>query len=324
MKKAILFSIGVLFFLTGCGTSINLTKYSPIQAPKASHMPSPSELENKKPTVVIMNINDNGIETAIKARAGKAMGTRLNTELAQSGEVNIIKRLKNTNLENEVKRAEITKSLGGNGVDYIVTGKIDNASYNWKFYEARTWRDKKGRVHYIPPYIKYIACVSGNIQIYSLPDLIVKSTIPVKSCVYETVNARSSYQAKRSNPALVRSAAISAIDDAKYPLENFFAPKGYILEIRRNEDGELIAKLTIGSEDGVKEGDKVDIYTLKDYINPITNKKTIQTVKIAKGKVSNQIGPHFSWIIIDKDDINPGYTLHIGDFAKIKKEFSFF
>ena len=324
MKKAVGFSLTILFLLTGCGTSINLTEYSPIQAPKASHMPSAKQLENKKPNVIVMDVNDNGIDTAIKARAGKAMGTRLNADLVQSGEVNVIKRLKNTNLESEVKRAEITKSLGGSGVDYIVTGKIDNASYNWEFYRAVTWRDKKGRIHYIPPYIKYTACVSGNIQIYSIPDLIIKSTIPLKSCVYENENARSPYQAKRSNPALVRQAAINAIDNVKYPLENFFAPKGYILEIRRDKDGELIAKLTIGSEDGVEEGDKVDIYTLKDYTNPITNKKTVQTIKIAQGKVSNQIGPHFSWIIIDEDDINQGYTLHIGDFAKIKKEFSLF
>lgn len=324
MKKSIILSVGALFLITGCGTSINLTKYSPIQAPKASHMPSPDELQSKKPNVIVMDLDNNHIKLAEEAEAGKAMATTINGGLASSHEVNIVKRLDNTDLKDEVKLSQKLKSLGDKTANYIVTGKIDNATYNWTFHEESTWTDKKGRVHVIPPSISYKACVSGNVNVYKLPDLKVLDTIPVEACATDSEDARSPSQARKSNPGLVRNAATEAADDATYPLMNFFSPKGYITEVRKNKDGDLIAKLTIGTDDGLKEGDTVKIYTIKDSINPLTNKKESNIVEVAVGKVSNQNGPHFAWIIIDKDDINPGYTIHIGDFAKVEKEESWF
>ena len=319
MKKILGSSLVIgAFLLTGCGTNINLAKYSPINAPKAPHMPSQEELNNKKPNVIVMDIDDNDIEVAKEAKAGKAMAAKINEDLGASNEVRIVKRLNNINLKDEVKKTEVLKSLGDNSANYIVTGKINNATYKWEFNERKIITDKKGRVHVIPPFISYEACVSGNVEVYKLPELELQTSIPVKACTHEREDARSPYEAKKKNPSLVREAAVEAADDAKYPLMNFFAPKGYITEIRKNKDGDLIAKITIGSADGLKEGDKVKIYTIEDSVNQLTNKKESHTIQIGVGKVSNQIAPHFAWIIIE--EVEPNKTLHIGDFAKVEKE----
>jgi len=322
MKRILSFSVISLFLLTGCSHKINLAEYSPISAPKAKHMPSKEELSNKKPSVLVMDINNNRIEIAQKAKAGEVMATKINGELAASKIVNVVKRLKSTNLEDEVKKIQIMKSLGINNANYIITGKIDNATYNYQFYEAYIYKDKKGRYHRVPPKITYESCVSGNIKVYSLPDLKIKITIPVKACAYQSQDARKPSDAIKYNPSLIRKAAIEAADDAIYPLENFFAPKGYIEEIRKKDD-QFIIKVTIGIEDGLKPGDDVYIYTIKDFKNNLTGKIDSEEKMIGKGIVSdNEIGRHYAWIIVD--ELKEGYILHIGDYVKPHKSQSFF
>jgi len=322
MKKILGFSAVSLLLLTGCSHKINLAEYYPINAPKAKHMPSKEELAGKKPNVLVMDINNNGIEIAKKAKAGEAMATKINGELANSKIVNVVKRLKSTNLEDEVKRAQIAKSLGANNAGYVITGKIDNATYTYQFHEAYTYRDRKGRYHRVPPSISYESCVSGNIKVYSLPDLQVKKTIPVDGCVHQSQDARSPSDAIKYNPSLVRKAAVEAADDATYPLENFFAPKGYIEEVRKKGD-DLIIKVTIGTEDGLKPGDDVYIYTIEDVKNNLTGKVDSEEKMIGKGIVSdNEVGKHYAWIIVD--EIKPGYAIHIGDYVKPHKSQSLF
>ena len=320
-KKVLLGAVSSLLVLTGCGSSINLSKYSPTNAPKAQVMPSKKELAGKKPNVIVMDVDNNNIPVAKKAEAGKAISTKINGELAASNEVNIVQRLKSTNLEDEVKRAELAKTLGTKGVNYVIGGKIDNATYTWAFHEAQRWTDKKGRVHVTPPYISYESCVSGNIKVLSLPDLKVVKTIPIEACAHDSEDARYPSQAKKYDASLVRKAAVEAADDATYPLKNFFAPKGYIQEIRRNGD-DLIAQVTIGKKDGLKTGQDVNIYTVKIFTNKLTGQKEKEEVKIGEGTVSNQIGNNYAWIIVN--DLNDGETLHIGDYIKPVAKEGFF
>ena len=320
-KKLFLSGISSLFILTGCGSSINLNKFSPTNAPKAQIMPTKAELAGKKPNVIVMDADNNNIPVAQKAEAGRTIGTKINGSLAASNEVNIIQRLKSTNLEDEVKRAELAKSLGAKGVNYVVGGKISNATYTWAFHEEQRWTDKKGRVHVTPPYISYESCISGNIKVLSLPNLKIVKTIPIEACSHDSEDARYPSQARKYDPSLVRKAAMEAADDATYPLKNFFAPKGYIEEIRRNGD-DLIAEVTIGTQNGLKTGQDVEIYTIKIMTNKLTGQKHKESVKIGEGTVSNQIGNDYAWIIIN--NLKDGATLHIGDYIKPVSKEGFF
>ena len=320
-KKLLLSSISSLIILTGCGSSINLNKYSPTNAPKAQAMPSKAQLAGKKANVIVMDAGNNNIAIAKKAEAGNTIGTKINGALAASNEVNIIQRLKSTNLEDEVKRAELAKTLGTKGVNYIIGGKIANATYNWTFHEESRWTDKKGRVHITPPSISYESCISGNIKVLSLPNLNIVKTIPIDACVHDSEDARSPSQARRYDASLVRRAAMEAADDATYPLKNFFAPKGYIEEIRRNGD-DLIAEVTIGTKNGLKTGQDVVFYTLKTITNKLSGKSHKEAVKTGEGTVSNQIGNDYAWIIVN--NIEDGATLHIGDYIKPVSKEGFF
>ena len=105
-----------------------------------------------------------------------------------------------------------------------------------------------------------------------------------------------------------------AVSNAYNSIKKFFAPRGYIYEVRKNGD-ELIAKITLGKNQGIKEGMKLNIYDLKK--DPLTGE--IEKYKIGEGKVSNIIFENSCWITVDMDN----GELKIGDMVKPNFETSF-
>jgi len=317
-------NILIAFFLlfVGCSHKINLSEYNPIKAPKAAYMPTKQELSKKKYSVLILDFDNNNLILAKKADIGKIIALTFKNELSYSNIVKIIQRLKKTNLKEEIKRSQIAKSLNIKTVDYIIYGKVIDVTYDYTYHKARYWKDKKGRVHREPPYISYKACVSANVELFSLKDFHIVSSFPISDCAYKSYVINGYYKIIKYNPLLIRQAAINAVNDKIYPLENFLAPKGYIEEIRKKDD-EFIIKVTIGMKEGLGPGDDVYIYTIKKVKNKLTGENILEKEIIGKGIVSdNEVGENYAWIIVEK--LKENSILHIGDFIKLHKSNSFF
>ena len=62
-------------------------------------------------------------------------------------------------------------------------------------------------------------------------------------------------------------------------IKNFFSQKGYIFDAKKNKD-DLIIKTTLGSDSGAIEGNKVVIYTKREYINQVSKKKEVIELKM--------------------------------------------
>ena len=328
MKNTVikLTSITVLgMLLTGCGTEINLAKYKPTTMQKTKYMPSKKEMTNNElPKVIIMDIDNNNIKVAKQAALGKSIATNINTNLSAAKTVKLIKRVENISydkmLKNEVKAAELAKEMGTDvgQADYILTGQLSNASYDHTFNEGHYYyvKTKHGTERrYQPPFISYKACAVGNIKIFTLPNLEEADSFEFNECSSSSENARSASDAKLRNDGLVREAGAEAADTVKYPLKNFFAKKGYIYEMKKDGD-DIIVKTTLGTRFGAKEGDKVEIYTVEDFTNSLTNETKKTTVKIGTGTISNQLNKDFSWVIVN--DVKEGKKIEAGDFIKIK------
>jgi hypothetical protein len=287
-------------------------------------------MSNELPKVIIMDIDDNGMKIAKQAKLGRSIATDINTNLAQAKSVKIVKRVNKVSYEKmlskEVKAAELSKELGTDvgQADYILTGQLSNASYDHTFRAAYTSyvKTKHGtRAIHHPPSISYKACAVGNIKIFALPNLDEAKSIDFDECSHSSEEARSPSDAKLRNDGLVREAGNEAADTAKYPLKNFFAKKGYIYEMRKDGD-DLIIKTTLGTKFGAKEGEDVEIYAVETLTNSLTGVSKDTVVKIANGKISNQLNSDFSWIIVD--DLDEGKNIEAGDFIKIKYEEGFF
>ena len=317
----------ITILLSGCGAELKLSEYTKSTLSKTNHMPSKSELNVKSKKVIMMPLDNNEIKIAKNAKLGNSMISKLNTKLASSKNVRIIKRVQKLNnslkLAQEVKASELSKEIGSDigQADFIITGQINNATYEHTFhegyyYDCKNSEGKKVRC-YSKPYMSYRSCVEGSLKVFQLPELLEVFSEPFNRCSSNSTEVRSSRNIKRSDNGLVRKAGSSAIDKVIYPLSNFFAKKGYIYQQRVKSD-EKIIKVTIGSEDGAIKGDKVFIYRVVDEINPLTGEKIIEDIKIGEGIISNQITAHNSWIIID--EMYENYIVKSGDYVKIFKE----
>jgi TolB-like protein len=313
--------------LSGCGTAIKLSNYQPQNLKKADNIPSKERLmSNDLPKVIVMDINDNGIEIARQSKLGKSIATNINTNLAKAKSVKLIKRVENISYEkmisNEIKAAELSKEIGADvgQADYILTGQISNATYDHTFREGYYYNvtTKEGKeLRYQPPAITYKACSMGNIKIFMLPTLEEAETFEFNECSSTSEEARSAYQAKKRNDGLVRKSASEAADTIKYPLKNFFAKKGYIFEMMKDDDN-IIVKTTLGKQFGAIEGEEVDIYSIETFENSLTGESKKTEVKIATGTISNQLNKDFSWIIIN--NVMENKEIKAGDYIKIKYE----
>ena len=330
IKQYSLLILGVVL-LTGCGTSLNLAKYSPATLEKAKHMPSKEKMiSNEFYKVIVMDIDNADITIAKQARLGSSMATKINSLLAKGKSVKLVKRINKSNyskmIASEIKASELSKELDTDvgQADYIITGQLSNSTFDHFFREGYYYKvkTKKGTIRrYAPPSMTYESCAAGNIKIFELPSLNEADSFEFNECARKSTDVRSSRDYNRRNDGLVRDAGDESADTVSYKLKNFFSKKGYIYEMKK-DGSDTIVKVTLGSENGAKEGEEVNIYAIEDNYNPLTDVTKQETIKIGIGKISNQLTPSSAWIIVD--ELNEGKNIHAGDFVKIEYTEGFF
>lgn len=322
LKMSLVVVSAILF--TGCSAGLNLRDYSKAPLPKTENMPSKGLMQGHQAKVIMMPLDNDGIQVAENARLGNSMISKVNAELAEGKSVKIVKRVKKSNysqlLAKEVAASELSKELGIDvgQADFIISGQISNATYEHTFTEAYYYKckDSNGNVGkcYAPASMSYKSCVEGDIKVFKLPTLDEAFSKPFDQCTHTSTQVRSASDVVKENNGLVRKAGLEAADTATYPLKNFFATKGYIYEKRTKGDDKIL-KTTLGLKNGAVKGESVNIYSVVDDSNSLTDKTTKETIKIGEGTISDQITPNSSWVIVDK--MFNGYTPKAGDYVKI-------
>jgi len=287
--KRIMLSVSAIAVLSGCGTSINLTKYKPTTLDKSKNMPSTEKMmSDKLPKVIIMDIDNNGIKVASQAKVGSAIATKVNSLLAKGKSVKIAKRVTKSSYEKilskEVEAAQLSKELGTDvgQVDDIITGQLSTASYEHEFkegyyYKVKTKNGTERR--YQPPMMNYKSCVVGNLKIFALPSLNEEASYEYDECSSSSTEVRSANDVVQRNDGLVRKAALEGADTVSYSLKNFFSKKGYIYESRLKDEDQII-KTTLGSKYGAKKGEDVVIYAIEDNTNSLTGVTSKENISL--------------------------------------------
>ncbi|GAB6075059.1 hypothetical protein [Nautilia lithotrophica] len=300
----------VLLFL-GCSSKINLADYRPTFVPKNSVAPTDFSPKIKKISIVrFPKYNYRHLDLSQNATY------RLSFLLQNSKFVKVLRIIDENQINDEIKTAEIAKETKSDiGADYLIKGSILNVTYTPKYHRGYYYyvKNKNGQKirKYSPPYYSYEACTQINIQIFNLPEFNNDYDRIFSACSYYSDNI--SYTRFYSN--LIIKALNKTISNAYNSIKKFFAPKGYIYEVRKNGD-DLIAKITLGANQGMYEGLKLNIYDLKK--DPVTGE--IEKYKIGEGEVSNIIFGNSCWITIDLDD---NKQLKIGDMVEPNFDTSF-
>ncbi len=309
-----------LLLFSGCGTGIaNLNAYRPYEIPRADVMPSKQALKGEKVKVVITSIDDSGFNEARSANLGKALMRMIETKIAKDKAIEVLDRSATQKFEDEMRLSEMNGVVSEDNIildsaDYAISGELKNASFTSRFVQARQWTDDKGKVYVTPAHYVYTAEVDGQIKIYALPSMRIEKIIPFSD--NKSRNEDSKFLGKRAyvDHGLLNKAAEDAIHGARIELKNFFAPKGYIIEAREL-DGDKIVKISLGSQDGIKEGDELEIFTKKRVQNLLTEDESIESHRIARAKISDKIQKRSAWAEIE-DELD-GDEIHLGDEVKV-------
>lgn len=324
----------LVLILSSCLPTIkNFDKYQKQFASKSDYMPSESELENKLLKVAIFDFEEGDIEVAKQAKSGQAVATSLENLLSKYRLAELVDRKATEKLQKEVQLSEMNKTgsyAGPKVADYAVSGVISNASFSNKYVDGSTYvNPKSGAVISIPPKFIYSSQVAGNIKIYELPSLTVVNTIELDGKSIRTENVQqdggislggikiggTQEGGLERDDGLVRQASADAVDEAEAAIRNAFAKRGFVLE-KRSFEGKSIFKINLGSEDGIKHGDKFEVIGQYESVNAISGKSEIERRVIATGVISDKIDPKNCWIILD--DKKQDAVLRVGDMVKMK------
>ncbi len=314
-------------------TISNFNAYLPQQFPKTNFMPSIDLVDGKPPKVVVFELDEGKNEIANQADLGKSITVSVENVLTENRLAELVDRKIATKLEQEIVLAEMNKTGSYKGpqvADYAISGTIGNAGFTKKYSGGFVIPNKDGTLTKTAPKFTYTSDVSGNIKIYELPSMQVVANLEFagKKSKSEEVKTNNNIsigglvefggqkaEGLNRDDGLVRNAGKEAIDNVSFDIKNFFAKKGFILEKRALKD-KVIFKISVGSADGIKVGDKFEVIGKYETQNAITSKSEIERRIITSGVVSDKIDPKSSWVLIDDSDVVN--SVRLGDMVQFK------
>jgi len=319
-KLSVMLASAALLLFSGCGTALdNLNAFKPDPIQKATLMPSQKALAGEKFKVVFMSVEDAGFKEAKGANLGKALTRMLESEIGRDQSVDILDRKVAEKFQNEIKLGEMNGAIAGentllDSANYIVLGELKNASFTSRFVQRSSWVDDKGYRHVIPAHYIYTAEVDGEIKIFELPSLKIKKIISFSDNKSRTED--SEYRGNRVyvDNGLMNKAGEDAIHTARIELKNFLAPKGYLIGAR-SYDGKRIIKISLGSDNGIQEGNTIQIKTKKTVVDQLTEKTDVEEYVVGSATVSDKIQKRTAWAHLDS--IAEGEDIHLGDEVKV-------
>ncbi len=311
-----LVSAAVLVSMSGCGPKVKLAEYKPVSIAKASIMPTASELEHKKPKVVVMALQNGSTELVQRINGGKEVADSTESILVSSKLVELVDRSAATKLQSELSLAELKGDnrqayKGPEIADLAIAGSLGSGGVSSKFTESKTYCDDKGKCFTTPATCSYQGSVGGTMKIYELPSLKVVDSFSLSGS--HSYSEEGSCKYNFDKEGLVSKAAQNAPSSIKVNLLNQFSPKGYITE-RRNNDDKAIFMAQLGTTHGAVYNLKVKIYAMRSNINPLNGSVSNEEVYLGEGKVSDQITPNTSWILIEDKEVAD--QIRLGDYIK--------
>ena len=336
-KNSLIISLAII--ISSCAPKIpHFNSYLPQQIPRTDFMPSADLVDGKPPKIVVFELDEGANETAQQADLGKSMTVAVENVLTENRLAELVDRKIAIKLEKEIALAEMSKTGSYKGpvvADYAISGAIGGAGFTKKYSAGFIIPNRNGTFTRIVPKFTYTSDVSGNIKVYELPSMKVVNSFEFsgKKSKSEEVKTNNNLsigglvefggqrvEGLNRDDNLVRNAGKEAIDNISFEIKNFFAKKGFIME-KRSLKNKVIFKISSGSADGIKVGDKFEVIGKYGIENALTGKSEVENRIIASGVVSDKVDPRSSWVLID--DQESVDLIRLGDVVQFKYKRSF-
>ncbi len=319
--------VGVAALLAGCasGTGIEDPRSWPAASmDNAEFQPSAERLDpaslNRRTRVIILQPKD----SASQPRMGLADHAQAGLEsvLSREGGAETVDRSMGDRLGKELELIEMrgtsNKRYDGPAVaDFAVTVSLGAASWSSRYQQAVVAPPKDGKpgAVLVPAGFVNAAKSAMSVRLYELPSM--------RMVMQEVVEGEISHpgQPLQLTPnqvgQLLRDATTGGIEKVKGKLLTELSPRGYIVD-RRAKDKKSIFRALISSQTGAKEGDTVEIFTLRQEVIEIGNSRrtTMEEVKVATGCVTSSVQAESSWVIVH--DEAAAARVRKGDVVRVR------
>jgi hypothetical protein len=335
-SSVILFAL----IINSCSPKIsNFNAYLPYPLPKTNFMPSAEVADGKPPKVVVFELDEGANQSAKDADLGRTLAVNVENVLTQNRLAELVDRKIASKLEKEIALAEMNKTGSYKGpavADYAISGAISGAGFNKKYNAGYIIPNQNGGFTKTAPKFTYTGDVAGNLKIYELPSMNVVGNVEFAGKKSRSENVKTDNnmsiggliefggqkaEGLNRDDDLVRQAGKEAVENAAVDIKNFFAKKGFILE-KRVLKNKTIFKISVGSADGIKIGDKFEVIGRYEIENAITGKSEIESRIIGSGEVADKIDPKSSWVLIE--DVDAVNAIRLGDVVRFKYKRSWF
>jgi hypothetical protein len=324
MKMLKLPKILTLLVLFSCSTTIkDFDKYQKSPLLQTEFMPNPDLIYTKLPSVVIFPFQTTN-------RNAQTIGA---TSITESEIVSILttnrlatvqdrKNLKK--LEEEIKLSEVQSGKNSvlNSANYAIDGEVSSITFSSKYRhdtDSEAYGLSKSEGY------EYTAFAQGYLKIIEIPSLSTVETILFSATVVDFQESKGTNlslgkfnfsgkdKPKEFDENLARMAIKKAIQSNAYKLKTAFAKTGYIMEKRILKD-KVIFLVSLGSRDGIKQEDKVEILQKYEDLNVLTGKREILQRKIAVGTVADKTEESKTWIVVPNEK---AHLIKLGDPVKL-------
>lgn len=318
--RPILKSVLILIFISSCAPKIkNFDKYQNSAINESQFLPSKEELKQPLPKVIVFDFDDKNILVAKNANLSNSLAKNVEAIITENKLAEIVDRDLGQKLKDEIALAQINGDLSYQGPaisDFAITGTIFNANFTSNYIDSKSsYNSKTKQYTYTPAKYEYTANVGAIVKIVELPSLNVVKTLEFNESESYSEDVQtngglkiagieigtSNSQAKTQDDGLVRNAAYAGIRFIEEDIKNTLAKKGYILEKRKYKK-KTIFKINLGSNDGIKHGDKFHVIGRYLEQNPISKESEEESKIIAEGVISDKINENSAWVVIKGDD----------------------
>lgn len=284
---------------------VDALSFEPAPMERASYMPTKEEVQRGKPRVAILPLELQRDQSAFSASVAKklepAMRAELEKALLASNKVevldrNMAKRLQGALAEYEKRKGDTPKPF--QQADYLLIGQIDVMSTGSEYKEPTV--NSKGRE--LPGICITQGNISGVLKIYDLLENTTKDITDIKGRNRNVVEAPGCAKLTDNNTMkLLQLATQDGIKDSSGFLRKFFAPRGYIAEKRTDGKNWVFKVSTLGS--AMSEYKSVKIFERRQAVNALTGNLDIEVVSVGEGRVTDQSGSDFIWILVSDEKI---------------------
>jgi len=276
-----------------------------------------------------VDVHTNKTSRVVDPKLDKAITSALEGSLVSMGGVKVYSR---QDLDKIIKEQKLQQNglfddktlvkLGKlAGVKYIITGSIDSVTQEYKDYEkvanaAGNTIAKQGEknndigMELLGHLTKLAGSAASGMKITTRATInvidVTTGEIVFSTHIEETKNiGKIKHPTYTQLIGAVKDDLIEGLKTLKPKFSKFFAPLGYIVQVRTNaKHDEFIAQINLGSKDGIEPEQTFSVYKFDEIIDPITNKKscTKYTMNVKLIVSKNQIEPKYSWAKADGDD----------------------